>query len=117
MERDYFEISQELEQMREQFMLLSDKVEKQNIVNDRLLASSIKSKVSRYTYGRWGWLSIIFLGLVTFLNLYFCITRSFPLWCIILVGAVCILFIAITVFNIIKEKDLDFKGNVNEFSV
>lgn len=116
MERDNFEISQELEQMREQFKVLTDKVEKQNIVNDRLLAASIKSKVSRYTYGKWGWMSVIILGLVTFLNLYFCITRSFPLWCIMLVGAVCVLFIGITVYNIIKEKDLDFKGNVNEFS-
>ena len=37
MERDNFEISQELEQMREQFKVLTDKVEKQKIVNDRLL--------------------------------------------------------------------------------
>ena len=45
MERDNFEISQELEQMREQFKVLTDKVEQQKIVNERLLESSVSSKV------------------------------------------------------------------------
>ena len=48
MERDNFEISQELEQMRDQFRLLSEKVEKQDIVNEKHLAASIESKVSQY---------------------------------------------------------------------
>ena len=52
MERDNFEISQELEQMREQFKVLTDKVEKQKIVNERLLESSVRSKVDKYTGGR-----------------------------------------------------------------
>lgn len=51
MERDNFEISQELEQMREQFKVLTDKVEKQKIVNERLLESSVRSKVDKYTGG------------------------------------------------------------------
>ena len=54
MERDNFEISQELEQMREQFKVLTDKVEKQKIVNERLLESSVKSKVEKYTVGKKG---------------------------------------------------------------
>ena len=52
MERDNFEISQELEQMREQFKVLTDKVEKQKIVNERLLESSVRSKVDTYTGGK-----------------------------------------------------------------
>ena len=44
MERDNFEISQELEQMREQFRILAEKVEKQNIVYEKQLRSSMRKK-------------------------------------------------------------------------
>ena len=35
MEKYHFEISQELEQMREQFRVLTEKVEKQNIISEK----------------------------------------------------------------------------------
>ena len=48
MERDNFEISQELEQMREQFRILTEKVEKQNIVYEKQLRASMRKRVNSY---------------------------------------------------------------------
>ena len=60
MERVNFEISQELEQMREQFRILTEKVEKQNIVSEKQLRSSMKRRM--YSYDFWEtWVQIILL--------------------------------------------------------
>ena len=85
MERDNFEISQELEQMREQFKVLTDKVEKQKIVNERLLESSVKGKVDKYTGGRKGWISIIIIAYIVYIDIEYCIKYNLPLWCTIFV--------------------------------
>ena len=69
MERDNFEISQELEQMRDQFRLLSEKVEKQNIVNKKHLAASIENKVSQYSFSRKSWVGVLVLLYATYFNI------------------------------------------------
>ena len=118
MERDNFEISQELEQMREQFKVLTDKVEKQKIVNDRLLESSVRSKVDKYTGGRKGWITIILIAYVVYIDIEYCIKYNLPLWCTIVVGAGFSVMVLISIFNKLKsQKELDFKGDVNEFAV
>ena len=118
MERDNFEISQELEQMREQFKVLTDKVEKQKIVNDRLLESSVKSKVDKYTGGKKGWISIIIIAYIVYIDIEYCIKYNLPLWCTIVVGVGFGLMVLISIFNKLKsQKDLDFKGDVNKFAV
>ena len=118
MERDNFEISQELEQMREQFKVLTDKVEKQKIVNERLLESSVKSKVDKYTGGKKGWISIIIIAYFVYIDVKYCIKYNLPLWCTIVVGVGFSAMVLISIFTKLKwQKDLDFKGNVNEFSV
>ena len=118
MERDNFEISQELEQMREQFKVLTDKVEKQKIVNERLLESSVKSKVDKYTGGKKGWISIIIIAYIVYIDIEYCIKYNLPLWCTIVVGVGFSAMVLISIFTKLKwQKDLDFKGNVNEFSV
>ena len=55
--------------MREQFKVLTDKVEKQKIVNDRLLESSVRSKVDKYTGGRKGWITIILIAYVVYIDI------------------------------------------------
>ena len=50
MERDNFEISQELEQMREQFRILTEKVEKQNIVYEKQLRASMRKRMNLYNF-------------------------------------------------------------------
>ena len=118
MERDNFEISQELEQMREQFKVLTDKVEKQKIVNERLLESSVKSKVDKYTGGKKGWLSIIIIAYIVYIDIEYCIKYNLPLWCTIFVGVGFSAMVLISIFNKLKwQKDLDFKGDVSEFAV
>lgn len=118
MERDNFEISQELEQMREQFKVLTEKVEKQKIVNERLLESSVKSKVEKYTGGKKGWISIIIIAYIVYIDIEYCIKYGLPLWCTILVGAGFSAMVLMSVLNKLKwQKDLDFKGDVSEFAV
>ena len=118
MERDNFEISQELEQMREQFKVLTDKVEKQKIVNERLLESSVKSKVDKYTGGKKGWISIIIIAYIVYIDIEYCIKYNLPLWCTIFVGVGFSAMVLISIFNKLKwQKDLDFKGDVSEFAV
>ena len=118
MERDNFEISQELEQMREQFKVLTDKVEKQKIVNERLLESSVKSKVDKYTGGKKGWISIIIIAYIVYIDIEYCIKYNLPLWCTIVVGIGFSTMVLISIFSKLKwQKDLDFKGNVSEFAV
>ena len=118
MERDNFEISQELEQMREQFKVLTDKVEKQKIVNERLLESSVKGKVDKYTGGRKGWISIIIIAYIVYIDIEYCIKYDLPLWCTIVVGVGLSTMVLISILNKLKwQKDLDFKGDVSEFAV
>ena len=118
MERDNFEISQELEQMREQFKVLTDKVEKQKIVNERLLESSVKSKVDKYTGGKRGWISIIIIAYIVYIDIEYCIKYNLPLWCTIFVGVGFSAMVLISIFSKLKwQKDLDFKGDVSEFAV
>ena len=118
MERDNFEISQELEQMREQFKVLTEKVEKQKIVNERLLESSVKSKVDKYTGGRKGWISIIIIAYIVYIDIEYCIKYNLPLWCTIVVGVGFSTMVLISILNKLKwQKDLDFKGDVSEFAV
>lgn len=118
MERDNFEISQELEQMREQFKVLTDKVEKQKIVNERLLESSVKSKVDKYTGGKKGWISIIIIAYIVYIDVEYCIKYNLPLWCTIVVGVGFSAMVLISILNKLKwQKDLDFKGDVSEFAV
>ena len=118
MERDNFEISQELEQMREQFKVLTDKVEKQKIVNERLLESSVRSKVDKYTGGRKGWITIVIIAYVVYIDIEYCIKYNLPLWCTIVVGVGFSTMVLMSIFNKLKwQKDLDFKGDVSEFAV
>ena len=118
MERDNFEISQELEQMREQFKVLTDKVEKQKIVNERLLESSVRSKVDKYTGGKKGWISIIIIAYIVYIDVECCIKYNLPLWCTIVVGVGFSIMVVISILNKLKwQKGLDFKGDVNEFAV
>ena len=118
MERDNFEISQELEQMRVQFKVLTDKVEKQKIVNERLLESSVRSKVDKYTGGRKGWITIVIIAYVVYIDIEYCIKYNLPLWCTIVVGVGFSIMVLMSIFNKLKsQKELDFKGDVNEFAV
>ena len=117
MERDNFEISQELEQMREQFKVLTEKVEKQKIVNEKLMTASIESKIDRYRLGKNSWVGILILLYATYFNIDFCMTHDYPLWFVSVFGGFCILSVTLYILNLFKQKkDLDFKGDISGFS-
>lgn len=117
MERDNFEVSQELEQMREQFKVLTEKVEKQKIVNDNLMTASIESKIDRYRFGKNSWVSVIILLYATYFNIDFCLKHDYPVWFAAIFGGFCILSVTMFILNLFKQKkDLDFKGDITEFS-
>ncbi len=117
MERDNFEISQELEQMREQFKVLTEKVEKQKIVNEKLITASIESKIDKYRSGKNSWVSILILLYATYFNIDFCMTNDDPLWLASVFGGFCILSVTLYILNLFKQKkDLDFKGDISGFS-
>ena len=104
--------------MREQFKVLTDKVEKQKIVNERLLESSVRSKVDKYTGGKKGWISIIIIAYIVYIDIEYCIKYNLPLWCTIFVGVGFSAMVLISIFSKLKwQKDLDFKGDVSEFAV
>ena len=104
--------------MRDQFKVLTDKLEKQKIVNERLLESSVKSKVDKYTGGKKGWISIIIIAYIVYIDIEYCIKYNLPLWCTIFVGVGFSAMVLISIFSKLKwQKDLDFKGDVSEFAV
>jgi hypothetical protein len=87
-------------------------------VNERLLESSVKSKVDKYTGGKKGWISIIIIAYIVYIDIEYCIKYNLPLWCTIVVGVGFSAMVLMSIFNKLKwQRDLDFKGDVNEFAV
>jgi len=118
MERDNFEISQELEQMREQFRILTEKVEKQNIVYEKQLRASMRKKMNSYNF--WEvWLQIIALIPLCYLLYVLTIQRAgMPAWTTIMLCAYCaIIIIYLLIKKIMQDRLLDYKGDLKLFAV
>ena len=118
MERDNFEISQELEQMREQFRILTEKVEKQNIVYDKQLRASMRKKMNSYNF--WEvWVQIIALIPLSYLLYVLTIQRAgMPAWTTIMLCAYCaIIIIYLLIRKIMQDRLLDYKGDLKLFAV
>ena len=118
MERDNFEISQELEQMREQFRILTEKVEKQNIVYEKQLRASMRKKMNSYNF--WEvWLQIIALIPLGYLLYVLTIQRAgMPAWTTIMLCAYCaIIIIYLLIRKIMQDRLLDYKGDLKLFAV
>lgn len=74
-----FEVNPELEEMREQFRMLTEKVEKQNIVTEQLMREVSKKKIQRFEF----WESGIFYILLTLLCGYGIVSgiiEGHPFW-------------------------------------
>ena len=118
MERDNFEISQELEQMREQFRILTEKVEKQNIVYEKQLRASMRKKMNSYNF--WEvWVQIIALIPLSYLLYVLTIQRAgMPAWTTIMLCAYCaIIIIYLLIRKIMQDRLLDYKGDLKLFAV
>ena len=118
MERDNFEISQELEQMREQFKILAEKVEKQNIVYEKQLRSSMRKKMNSYDF--WGtWMQVIILIPLCYLLYVLTIQRvGMPAWTTVMLCAYCAVCITILLIKkMMQDRLLDYKGDLKMFAL
>ena len=118
MERDNFEISQELEQMREQFRILAEKVEKQNIVYEKQLRSSMRKKMNSYDF--WGtWMQVIILIPLCYLLYVLTIQRvGMPAWTTVMLCAYCAVCITILLIKkMMQDRLLDYKGDLKMFAI
>ena len=118
MERDNFEISQELEQMREQFRILTEKVEKQNIVYEKQLRSSMRKKMNSYDF--WGtWMQVIILIPLCYLLYVLTIQRvGMPAWTTVMLCAYCAVCITILLIKkMMQDRLLDYKGDLKMFAL
>ena len=116
MERDNFEISQELEQMREQFRILTEKVKKQNIVYEKQLRASMRKRMNLYNF--WEvWMEIIILIICSPLIYITMIQKAgMPVWTTIML----IIFSVMAIFYLLfkkkmQDKLLDYKGDIKQF--
>lgn len=116
MERDNFEISQELEQMREQFRILTEKIEKQNIVYEKQLRASMRKRMNLYNF--WEvWMEIIILIICSPLIYITMIQKAgMPVWTTIML----IIFSVMAIFYLLfkkkmQDKLLDYKGDIKQF--
>ena len=116
MERDNFEISQELEQMREQFRILTEKVEKQNIVYEKQLRASMRKRMNLYNF--WEvWMEIILLIICSPLIYITMIQKAgMPVWTTIMLIIFSVMAILYLLFKKkMQDKLLDYKGDIKQF--
>lgn len=116
MNRDNFEISQELEQMRRQFSILSRKVEEQNIVTDGILRSCAREKMEKYN-NKAVWWPIFFWVVVGGWLIHKQIDYGMPGWCNIFTASVCVVEVALFAYKkVLQNRTLDYNGDLKEFS-
>ena len=115
--KDNFEISQELEQMREQFNILSRKVEAENIVTDSVLdVATLKENI--YTVDKsLEYKRIMWRVLLSIMVAYYMVKQMYPLWSCIVIPVLCLLNAAVYYYKR-KTQDnlLDYAGDVKEFA-
>ena len=114
--KDNFEISQELEQMREQFNILSRKVEAENIVTDSVLdVATLKENI--YTVDKsLEYKRIMWRVVLSIMVAYYMVKQMYPLWSCIVIPVLCLLNAAVYYYKR-KTQDnlLDYAGDVKEF--
>ena len=117
MERDNFEISQELEQMRQQFKILTEKVEKQNIVYEKQLRASMRKRVNTYNLLE-VWMPIIVLIVGCPIIYVIMIQRAgMPVWTNIMLWAYfATVVVALLIKKIKQDRILDYKGDIKQFA-
>lgn len=115
--KDNFEIPQELEQMREQFNILSRKVEAENIVTDSILdVATLKENI--YTVDKsLEYKRIMWRVVLSIMVAYFMVKQMYPLWSCIVIPVLCLLNAAVYYYKR-KTQDnlLDYAGDIKEFA-
>lgn len=113
--KDNFEISQELEQMREQFGILSRKVEAENIVTDGILRSCAREKMEKYDR------RAIWIPMVAWIVLGgWLISKQadygMAQWSVVSSIVACVIEVGLYAYKKFQQsRTLDFNGDIKEF--
>lgn len=115
MEKYHFEISQELEQMREQFRVLTEKVEKQNIISEKQLRTSMRSKMRSYDFlETWVQIAVLVVGCpMVMLSAH---RVGMSEWVLVMTAVYGLLGISLlAIKKVLQDKMLNYKGDLKQF--
>lgn len=114
--KDNFEISQELEQMRQQFDILSRRLDEQNIITDGILRSCAKEKITKYN-NRTIWIPLVAWAVLGVWIIIKQIDYGMPQWSNIMTVCAVVLELAIFLLKKIQQSRLlNFNAVVKVFS-
>ena len=114
--KDNFEISQELEQMREQFNILSRKLDEQNIVTDGILRSCAREKMEKYDRRAIWTPMIAWIVLGGWLISKQATDYGMAQWSVIFSIIACVIEVGLYAFKKFQQsRTLDFNGDIKEF--
>ena len=114
--KDNFEISQELEQMREQFGILSRKLDEQNIVTDGILRSCAKEKMEKYDR-RAIWIPMAaWIVLGGWLISKQATDYGMAQWSVVFSIVACVIEVGLYAYKKFQQsRTLDYNGDIKEF--
>jgi|GEM_PF-2202441 len=114
--KDNFEISQELEQMREQFNILSRKLDEQNIVTDGILRSCAREKMEKYDR-RAIWIPMVaWIVLGGWLISKQATDYGMAQWSVVFSIAACVIEVGLYAYKKFQQtRTLNFNGDIKEF--
>lgn len=116
MEKNSFDVSQEMEQMRAQFKILSEKIERQEIISNRHLMSYLKNKIN--TYDWWDtWVQIAGLIICCPILIIVAEITGMAPWINIVTVIYCITGTALLIIKKKRQdKLLDYNGDIRQFA-
>ena len=114
--KDNFEISQELEQMREQFNILSRKLDEQNIVTDGILRSCAREKMEKYDRRAIWTPMIAWIVLGGWLISKQATDYGMAQWSVVFSIIACLIEVGLYAYKKFQQsRTLDFNGDIKEF--
>ena len=114
--KDNFEISQELEQMRKQFNILSRKLDDQNIVTDGILRSCAREKMEKYDRRAIWTPMIAWIVLGGWLISKQATDYGMAQWSVMFSIIACVIEVGLYAFKKFQQsRTLDFNGDIKEF--
>ena len=114
--KDNFEISQELEQMRKQFNILSRKLDEQNIVTDGILRSCAREKMEKYDRRAIWTPMIAWIVLGGWLISKQATDYGMAQWSVVFSIIACLIEVGLYAYKKFQQsRTLDFNGDITEF--
>ena len=114
--KDNFEIPQELEQMREQFNILSRKLDEQNIVTEGIIRSCAREKMEKYDRRAIWTPMIAWIVLGGWLISKQSTDYGMAQWSVVFSIIACLIEVGLYAYKKFQQsRTLDFNGDIKEF--